>query len=405
MVDGALSEAIPPAASLVSLSDVDRRAGWAMRGGYFWYFAAVGSYTPFATLYFRSLGFDGLQLGILAALPALAAALSGPIWGTLADSLSAHRLILRTALVLCAVISLVLTQAATFAAVAVIVGVFAIAQAPVAPLLDGYGVTVSERLQTSYGKLRVWGSLGYTIAVLTVGRLMGDDVSRFVLAAYASCLVGGLIALIRLPTLGVRSTRPVLEGPSVLLRNRNLMLLFLIAYLTASNAAVMYGFLGIHLEDLGGSANLFGVAVAIGAACEVPVIAYSGWLLRSLGPARLVWLALTAYIVRFIALGTITSPVWILPTQTLHGFTYGGFLVASVTLAHRLAGREHAAGTQALLTAASFGLGNITGSLIGGALLDRVGTTALFRGGAVVLVLTLILAVTSLREPLEPVES
>lgn len=370
-----------------------------MRGGYFWYYGAIGSYSPFATLYFKHLGFDGLQLGILAALPALAAAISGPIWGSVADALSAHRLLLRTALILCGIISLILTQASAFTSVAIIVGVFAIFQAPVAPLLDGYAVTVADRLGTSYGRLRVWGSMGYTIAVLSVGRLMGDDVSRFALAAYATCLAGGLISLIRLPVLGVRSTRPVLEGPGLLLRNRPLLILFLIAYLTASSAAVMYSFLGIHIEDLGGSANLLGIAVAIGAFCELPIVANGGWFLRRLGPARMVAMAIAVYTIRFTALGFITAPLWILPVQTLHGLSYGAFLVASVTLAHRLAGREHAAGTQALLTAVSFGLGNITGSLIGGALLDHVGTTALFRGAAVVLALTFVLALTSLRTP------
>lgn len=57
--------------------------------------------------------------------------------------------------------------------------------------------------------------------------------------------------------------------------------------------------------------------------------------------------------------------------------------------AHRLAGPEHAATAQALLAAASFGCGSITGSLVGGALLDRIGTVGLFRGAAAVMLLTL----------------
>ena len=75
--------------------------------------------------------------------------------------------------------------------------------------------------------------------------------------------------------------------------------------------------------------------------------------------------------------------------QLLHGLSYGIYLMASVTLAHRVAGREQAATAQALLTAVSFGLGTITGSLVGGAFLDSLGTTGLFRGAAVVVLVTL----------------
>ena len=74
------------------------------------------------------------------------------------------------------------------------------------------------------------------------------------------------------------------------------------------------------------------------------------------------------------------------PLQVLHGLSYGAFLIASVTLARRLAGPGHAATAQSLLTAVSFGLGSITGSLVGGALLDCVGTAAIMLLALVVFV-------------------
>ncbi|MEA2586583.1 MAG: transporter, family, 3-phenylpropionic acid transporter [Thermomicrobiales bacterium] len=366
------------------------RAGWRTRGGYLWYFAAIGAFTPYATLYYRGLGFSGLEVGVLAALPALAVALTGPLVGSVADTLAIHRLVLRAAMVLAALVALALTRVSAFGSVAVLVAMLALVQAPIASLLDGYAVTVAERLGRSYGSLRVWGSLGYTVAALTVGRLMGERVSHLALVGFAICLGFALLSVLGLPALGERTARPLLGGLGLLLRNRPLALLLLVAYLIATSAAMMYGFLGIHLQELGASANLVGVAVALGAASELPVVALGGRLLARLGPARMVALAIVAYGVRFVAYGAIGEPEWVLPVQTLHGLSYGAFLVASVTLAHRLGGREHAASAQALLAAVSFGFGTITGSLVGGALLDRVGTAGLFRGAAVVMVVTLV---------------
>lgn len=125
------------------------RASWSVGGGYLWYFAGIGAYSPFATLYYKHLGFDGFEIGVLAALPAFAVALTGPIWGTIADSRSSHRLMLRTALVFCAVVALLITQVSTFAPILMLAGLLAFSQAPIAPLLDGYAVTTAERTGSS----------------------------------------------------------------------------------------------------------------------------------------------------------------------------------------------------------------------------------------------------------------
>ena len=151
----------------------------------------------------------------------------------------------------------------------------------------------------------------------------------------------------------------------------------------------MNTFLGIHIEDLGGGTTLIGLAFAVSAASELPIIALGGKLLSRFGPTRLITLSLVVYTARFILLSVITEPVWILPVQALHGLSFGAFLMASVTLAYRLAGPTQAATARALLTAMSYGFGSITGALVGGALLDRIGTEGLFRGAAVMMVFTM----------------
>jgi PPP family 3-phenylpropionic acid transporter len=165
--------------------------------------------------------------------------------------------------------------------------------------------------------------------------------------------------------------------------------LLVVAFLLSSSSAIMNTFLGIHIEDLGGSTALIGLAFAISAASELPIIALGGKLLTRFGPTRLIALSLMVYTARFVLLSVITEPVWILPVQALHGLSFGAFLMASVTLAYRLAGPTQAATAQALLAAMSFGFGSITGSLVGGALLDRIGTEGLFRGAAVMMMFTL----------------
>lgn len=357
--------------------------------GYFWFFAAIGALMPFIALYYRELGFSGVQVGVLTAFPSLGMALFGPLWGAVSDSLAIHRWVLCGSLALAGVIAFSTSQATAFAPMLVLIGLLAFASAPVAPLLDSYGMTIGEWTERSYGSLRVWGSVGYMASVLIVGRLMGDEVSSLLLFAHGAFLALALLSVRRLPPLAERRALPLLGGLRAIAENRPIILLLLVAYLISSGAAVMNIYLGIHIEDIGGTPTLIGLAFAVSAASELPIIAFGGWFLRRLGAVRLVALAIIVYAVRFAAFSLIPAPEWLLPIQSLHGLSYGAFLMASVTLAHRLAGREHAATAQALLTAMSFGFGSITGSIVGGSLLDQIGTAGLFRGAVILMIVVL----------------
>lgn len=374
----------------------DRSDIW-MRFDYWWTFAAVGALTPFITLYYRELGLSGLQIGILASLPPLAVAMMAPIWGAIADSFAIHRLVLRVALLVTTLLAIALTQVTSFVWILPIMAALAFVNAPVPSLTDSYGMTISERRSRSYGSLRVWGSLGYTAAVWVIGWLMGESVSSLFLVAYAACLLLACVSTLGLPPLSERSTGPVWSGLSSVIRNRRMLVLLITSYLISTSAMVMYSFLGIHLSELGGSAELIGTAFALNAISELPVIAFGAWFLSRLGSTRLLGLAILVYVVRLVAYSLLPAPEWVLAVQLLHGFSYGAFLMASVTLAHRLAGREQAATAQGLLTSMSFGFGSITGSLIGGALLDTIGTTGIFRLAALVMLLTFAVYVVGAR--------
>ena len=358
-------------------------------GSYFWYYAAVGTFSPFAALYYRSLGFSGFEVGILSALAPLSMALLGPVFGALADAHGLHRPILRGALALAAILAVAVAQVSSFAAVMALIGLLAIVATPIPSLLDAYAMTITERAKVAFGSLRVWGSLGFMVLTLGLPRLIGKEVTSGYLLAYGGCFALTLALSLGLPPLAERAPRAILSGLGETLRNQSLLLLLVTAYLLACSSAIMYVFLGIHIRELGGSTSLVGMAFATSAFSELPIVAFGAWFLRRFGPTRLLGIALVVYAVRYLAFSLVTDPVWILPVQLLHGISYGIYLMASVTLAHRVGGRARAATAQALLTAVSFGFGNITGSLVGGALLDTVGTAGLFRGASVLVLVTL----------------
>lgn len=373
------------------------RSIWSIRGSYFWYYAAIGAFMPFAALYYRDLGFSGFQIGMLMALPALGTALLGPFLGALADARALHHGMLRASLLTAALIGLLMTRFADFAPVFLLVCLLAVSTVTIPPLLDSFAMTTSERTHRSYGSLRVWGSLGYMLLTLIMGWLIGDTMSPIVLVGYGMCVSLTLLASFGLPPMGERVPQSMLGGLRMALGNRPLVLLLGIAFLVATCGSLINVFLAVHLESLGSSSGLIGVAFSISAVSELPIIAGGGLLIRRLGPMGLMFIAICTYLVRFSILAVTTDPAVVVATQMLHGLSFGAFLMASVTLAHRIAGRSQAATAQSLLSAMSFGLGSITGSLIGGAVLDAIGTSGIYRAAAIMSVGTLTLAIVGRR--------
>lgn len=364
-----------------------------MRFGYWWNVAAVGCLTPFITLYFRSLGFSGIQVGVLSAVMPLSTALLAPLWGLLADLSAKHRLLLRSAQVCAALGAVLLSRSSAFASTLALLVLLAVFAAPMASLLDSFGVAIAERQGVPYGQLRVWGSLGYVVASVLVGRWMGGTVSSFFLLAYAAMLLLTCVATLGLPPLGARArAKPAglwWRDAAPVLRQRPVLLLLLTAYLATCGTSILYNFFGIYLIGQGGSARLLGSAFAIGASSELPMLAFGAWLLNRLGGRRMLALALALYAVRFALYGIPLQPAQVLVVQFAHGLSYAAYLMASVTLMHRLVGRRLAATAQALLASVSVGFGMVTGSLVGGALLDRIGAVGLFRLAAVLMLVAL----------------
>ncbi len=360
--------------------------------GYLWFFGAIAAFNPYIAMYYRSLEFTGLQVGILTAMPAVGLALSGPFWGSVMDALGIHRLVLRLALLLTALFAIGVAQASTFTTVFVFVTALAFSLVPLRALLDAYAIALSEHTHRSFGNIRSWGSVGYFVAVLGLGRIMGKDVSSLFLYAYAGFLILTLLSMWRLPNLASRQPSQIIDGLKDVQANKPLILLLVVAFLLMVAYATIYLALGIHMRDtLGGSTNQVGIAFAIGAAAELPAFMFAGRLIRKLGERRLILIVITTYALRFLLLWLIADAAWVIAVQTMHMTTFALFLVVSVPLAHKLAGGQHPATTQALLTTTSFGFGNIVGSVGGGALLDYITTGQLFLMVFAMLCVTLVI--------------
>ena len=62
---------------------------WRLSGYYFFYFAFIGAFSPYFSLYLQSIGNTAAQIAVLMSLMSVMRMLAPALWGWLADRLGA----------------------------------------------------------------------------------------------------------------------------------------------------------------------------------------------------------------------------------------------------------------------------------------------------------------------------
>ncbi len=343
------------------------------RAFYFCYFGAVGCYVPFINLYFRSIGLSGAAIGTLAALPPLILLAAGPLWGAAGDRFRIHRFLLPMAALGPIVPVLLMTRTENFAALLALVAWAALFVAPIVPLIDSAVLDLLPGTALSYGKVRVWGSLGFSAVTWLVGLLLERAGLHWLFYAYALML--GLSGLLAFGLPARRQAWRVSFRASLrqLLSNRALSLFLIGSFLIGAALQAAYSFYPLYLESLGGSTAWIGLGSALAAITETPVVFFSAVLFGWIGVRGSVLLSCVMFALRWAILALVPAPVPVLLTNAMHGLTFAPFLVGSIAYVERHTPPGLSATAQGLLTAASFGLGAAAGALGGGYLYDRLG--------------------------------
>lgn len=135
---------------------------------YFCWFVALGSFMPFITLHYRSIGLDLAQIGVLLSLGGILQ-IASPLWGLFADALRLRRLLLPVVIAGAVVPALLLGVTTDFWLIFALASVMSLFAAPVAPLADSATLAALGNARERYGSQRVWGALGWGLSTIAFG--------------------------------------------------------------------------------------------------------------------------------------------------------------------------------------------------------------------------------------------
>lgn len=347
---------------------------------YFCFFGALGVFLPYFSLWLVAHGLSPSEATRVMALTPLMSLVAPPLFGLVADARRARVWLLRGGTLLAWLAFLGFLAVTRRPAIYAVTALFAFFRSPLTSLADATALEHVRRHGGHYGRLRLWGSLGFLVAVVVAGAFI-ERLGVAVLAVGTSWCLGLCAAAAFAMPAPPPTERPGVIGAWLGLLGDGDWWIFFIAVVLGQMATAAYdsGF-SLHLARLGFGGRFIGVAWATGVLAEIGLMAGSARILDRLGAARLFALSLVVATLRWACLGRVTAPAAILALQPLHGITFGLFWVSAVTLV-RDRGRAAPTAAQGLF-AAAVGTGSVIGMNVAGRLLELGGGRTLYGAAA-----------------------
>jgi PPP family 3-phenylpropionic acid transporter len=346
---------------------------------YFIYFAGQGTYNTFIGVYYGSLGLSGTQIGLINTVIPIVGMFSSPMWGMLSDRTGKTRRLLMLAVTGLIAATLALSTAQSLIVILPIVGVYALFNTTIMPLMDSTTLSLLGEHRERYGAQRVWGSIGFIATTSVIGLVLERAGLHSLFYIYTIANICFLVALIGLPERKVHigHAYAMFTGLTQMVREPPWLLFAMCTVLLGLATSGMYGFLSLTIKKLGGSDGLIGIVWMLSAIVEMPFMALGARLLNRFGSRKLMAGALLAFALRMLLYGLMPAPGWAVAISIVAGTSFGLYSISVITYANELAPASVKATSLGLVVALT-SLSGIVGAPISGWLFDQVGPSNMF---------------------------
>ena len=352
---------------------------WRLSGYYFFYFAFVGAFSPYFGLYLQSLSFSAWDIGLLMSQMQLMRLCAPYLWGALADHLAQRMAVVRLAAWLSLIGFSAFFAVQGFVPVLLAMALLAFFWSAALPLVETVTFDHLRDQAGRYSRIRLWGSIGFIVAVMATGALLDELPLPSLLWVIVGTLAGILIYALAVPEAPMHDSAEERVPVATIIRQVRVRALLAACFAMSAAHGALYVFYSIHLADHHYSKLLVGCLWSLGVLAEIVVFFFMVGLLRRFGLRTILLLSFAAAAVRFLLIGWGVEwlPVIVL-AQLLHGLTFGAYHAAAIAAVNQwFPGRCQARG-QALYSSVSFGAGGLVGGLLSGWTWEHLGAASTF---------------------------
>lgn len=336
---------------------------------YFMYFGQLGVLVPYLGIFLDGRGFSSAEIGELFALITLARILGPLLWANLADKSGKTLWVLQLGCGLTLISFLGIFWASGFWWLSTTMGLMMMFWTAVLPQLEVITLKQTHTHNISYGKVRLWGSIGFIGLTVLTGQLL--DYWGSEIPVYVSV---GVLSLLFLSTLLISHTdnqcaekRGSSSAQWRLVAQPVFLVFLLSSTLLQVSFGTYYGFFALYMRDLGYSGQITGLMIALGVCAEIVIFLMSARLIRGYGVKWVLIISIVLTAVRWYLLGYHVDYLVIIGlAQLLHAFSFGLTHAASVYFIHHYFEPSFQSRGQAIYISLAFGLGGALGNWIAG---------------------------------------
>ena len=345
---------------------------------YFFYFAALGAFLPFWPLYLNYKNFNAYEIGIITGVMIGTKIIAPNIWGWISDKTGLRHRVIQFGTLSCFIIFTFAPSIETALNMAILIFFFSFFWNASLPQFEAVTMNTLGSSYNKYSQIRLWGSLGFILSVLSLSLLT----NQFGIKVVPICILSFLF-LTFLTTLFIRNSsidkkshndsllsvvfKPVVLG------------ILLSCFLMQLSHGPFYAFFAIYLSENNYSTNLIGIIWSLGVIAEILIfMKISSWIPKY-GLQNLFIISFIFAFTRWLLISFFVDNIVIVIIATLfHAVTYGMYHAVSISLIHEHFTGELQGRGQALYSSISFGLGGSIGSFYSGYFWELSGGSAVY---------------------------
>lgn len=240
-----------------------------------------------------------------------------------------------------------------------------------------------------YGKIRLWGSIGFSLVAFVLGNILDSYLMALVslsTMAFFTMLTGFKLAKFD----KANAKEESLED------NRDFSLLKYWAFwssifLLQFSFGGFYNFFTIYETQNGMSLNLVSYLWIFGVACEIVMLIFQGYLLARYNLINLLFLTTLSAVFRWLLVALFPNNLALIAlSQATHAFSFALYYTAAISYVYTIYKQKRLA--QQFFLGISFGLGGAVGAIVSG-LVYKISPSGLFIFEAFVALISAILLI------------